>query len=56
MDFKKAIEILKVNKGIAEADLDFGYSNDGNKEFAEAAGVILDFIEKTQVEVEDEEH
>jgi adenine-specific DNA methylase len=50
MDLKKAIEILKVNKGIAETDLDMGYSNDGNKEFAEAVGVVLDFLENTQEE------
>lgn len=55
MELENAIEVLKVNKGIAEADLDLGYSNDGNKEFAEAVGVVLDFIENTQEEVEDAE-
>jgi hypothetical protein len=55
MNLEEAIEVLKVNKGIAETDLDFGYSNDGSKEFADAVGVVLGFIKNALVEAEDAE-
>lgn len=44
MNFEKAIEVLKIEKGVAELDLSNGEGNQHTEDFVNALDVVFNFI------------
>lgn len=49
MTLSDAVEILKIEKGVAELDISNGVGNQHDEDFVQAVGVVLDYINRTYV-------